>query len=168
MNAIHTLAGASLISSVTQKPTIFPIALDLGAKSTGAYYARYARGVRLGEIEKKGEVLGYDNKNYTILLKERTIKRHQRRGYDRLQFAKRLLVLVLENYFKFPAGGHQQAIGFLMNRRGFSFLEKEFSEKHLNDLPDGVRKALPPRVREKLDGVEPRWDHKVDRRDDSF
>jgi hypothetical protein len=32
-------------------------------------------------------------------------------------------MIILKEYFGFPAEKHTQAIGFLMNRRGFSFLE---------------------------------------------
>ena len=134
--------------------TIFPVALDLGARFTGVYYAKYNKGASLSEIEKKGEVLLYDSNNYAILLKDRTARRHQRRGYDRLQFAKRLLVLILEHYFKFSVKEHHQAIGFLMNRRGFSFLPKEFSREYLNKLPKGAWEVLPKEVYEKLDETQ--------------
>ena len=129
---------------------IFPVALDLGAKFTGVYYAKYAKGALLSEIQKKGEVLTYDNQNYTILLKERTAKRHQRRGYDRLQFAKRLLVLVLENYFKFTTKGHLQALSFFLNRRGFTYIEPSFSKEYLDQMPQEAWGELPKEIHEEL------------------
>jgi hypothetical protein len=36
-----------------------------------------------------------------------------------------LLTIILKAHFDFPVEKHAQAIGFLMNRRGFSFLEEE-------------------------------------------
>ncbi len=125
---------------------ISPISLDVGAKFTGVYYAKYPKKTNMDQIEKQGEVLIYnkkddenkkhDEKHYTILLKNRTAKRHQRRGQDRLRFAKRLFVVILEKYFHFSTHEHQQAIGFFLNRRGFTYLDQDFSRKHLNDIPD--------------------------------
>ena len=76
---------------------ISPIAIDMGAKNTGVYYAKYELGASFTDIEKQGQVLVYDK--YTALLKDRTANRHTRRGYQRKKLAKRLLVLVLENHF---------------------------------------------------------------------
>jgi hypothetical protein len=87
-------------------------------------------------MNKQGQVLDYGN--YTPLLEDRTIKRHVRRGYQRKKLAKRLLSVILKEYFDFSADKHTQALGFLMNRRGFSFLEEEYSKEHLNKLPDEV------------------------------
>jgi hypothetical protein len=39
-----------------------------------------------------------------------------------------LLTIILKAHFDFPVEKHAQAIGFLMNRRGFSFLEEEYSK----------------------------------------
>ena len=128
---------------------ISPIAIDMGAKNTGVYYANYKQGSSFDEIDKKGEVLIYDK--YTPLLKDRTANRHARRGYQRKKLAKRLLSLVLENYFEFPAKQHTQAIGFLLNRRGFTFLEEDYSKDALNSLPEEVWQDLSVEVRELLD-----------------
>jgi hypothetical protein len=53
---------------------------------------------------------------------------HPWRGYQRKKLAKRLLTIILKAHFDFPVEKHTQAIGFLMNRRGFSFLEEEYSK----------------------------------------
>ena len=127
---------------------ISPIAIDMGAKNTGVYYAKYTAGSKFEEIDKQGEVLVYDK--YTALLKDRTANRHARRGYQRRKLAKRLLVLVLENYFGFPAKDHHQAIGFLMNRRGFTILDKDYDENYLQRLPDDAWKELSDDVKEIL------------------
>ncbi|SMN01533.1 hypothetical protein SPONN_2612 [uncultured Candidatus Thioglobus sp.] len=59
-------------------------------------------------------------------------------------------MLVLENYFNFPAKQHTQAIGFLLNRRGFTFLEEDYSKESLNDLPDNAWQNLSVKVQELL------------------
>ena len=38
------------------KQVISPIAIDLGAKNTGVYFAHYEAGSTLNEIEKEGKV----------------------------------------------------------------------------------------------------------------
>ncbi len=128
--------------------TISPIAIDMGAKNTGVYYANYKQGSSFDEIDKKGEVLIYQE--YTALLRDRTAKRHARRGSQRKKLAKRLVTLVLESYFHFPAGEHSQAIGFLLNRRGFTFLEEQYSEEHLQNFPEDAWNALFGEVQEFL------------------
>jgi hypothetical protein len=55
---------------------ISPIAIDMGAKNTGVYYAKYERGTTFENIKKHGQVLVYGN--YTPLLKDRTSNRHVR------------------------------------------------------------------------------------------
>ena len=127
---------------------ISPIAIDMGAKNTGVYYTKYAAGATLAEVAKHGkqhgEVLVYDG--YTSLLKERTTKRHIRRGYQRNKLAKRLLALVLKEYFDFPAEDHTQALGYLLNRRGYSFLEKRYNNEALLDFPDSAWNELSDEV----------------------
>ena len=128
---------------------ISPIAIDMGAKNTGVYYAKYERGTTFKNIEKHGQVLVYGNDN-TSLLKKRTSNRHVRRGYQRKKLAKRLLMIILKEYFGFPAEKHTQAIGFLMNRRGFSFLEEEYSKDYLNNFPKDAWQALSKEVQDIL------------------
>ncbi len=135
--------------STKDKKLVSPIAIDLGAKNTGVYYAHYQAGTKLSAIKKEGEVLEWGK--YTSLLKDRTANRHIRRNYQRRKLAKRLLYLILENYFQFPVKNHIQALGFFMNRRGFNRLEANYSEKLLNELPDGIWKLLPLKFKEKLD-----------------
>ncbi len=136
--------------------TISPIAIDMGAKNTGVYYANYKQGSSFDEIDKKGEVLIYEE--YTALLRDRTAKRHARRGYQRKKLAKRLVTLVLESYFHFPAGEHSQAIGFLLNRRGFTRIEEEYSPEHLQNMPGEAWDALFEEVQQllgnKKDGID--------------
>ncbi|KAF3980956.1 MAG: hypothetical protein HFP78_08930, partial [Methylococcales symbiont of Hymedesmia sp. n. MRB-2018] len=124
---------------------ISPIAIDMGAKNTGVYYAKYEQNATFEQIDKHGQVLVYGN--YTPLLTGRTTNRHTRRGYTRKELAKRLLKVILNEHFNFPSEQHTQAIGFLMNRRGFSFLEEEYAKEHLNNLPDGAWNALSNEVK---------------------
>lgn len=123
---------------------ISPIAIDMGAKNTGVYYAHYQQNLTFDKINKQGQVLVYGD--YTPLLVSRTANRHVRRGYQRKKLAKRLLAVILEKHFNFPVNKHTQALGFLMNRRGFSFLEEEYSKEHLNNLPDDTWQTLSENV----------------------
>lgn len=122
------------------KRIIAPIAVDFGAKTTGVYYAHYRQGTALADIKKRGEVLTYDK--YTVLLKDRTAHRHTRRNYDRRKMAKRLLRLVLIHHFDFPAGEHMQALGWLLNRRGYNRLEDALEPRYLEDFPDEACEEL--------------------------
>ena len=127
---------------------ISPIAIDLGAKNTGVYYAHYKKGTKLSDVEKDGEVLEWGN--YTTLLKERTKNRHIRRNYQRRKLAKRLLFLILREHFKFSVEKHTQAIGFFVNRRGYNRLEKNYSQELLGQFPDEAWELLPDRLKEEL------------------
>lgn len=129
---------------MTGKTIIAPIASDFGAAKSGVYYAHYPEGSALSDIEKHGEVLTYDKDKYTVMLKDRTARRHTRRIYDRRKMAKRLLSLVLENHFDFPARKHLQALGYLMNRRGYTRLEDSYNTEYLEaeDFPNVVLEEL--------------------------
>lgn len=130
---------------------VAPIALDLGATHTGVYRAIYPRGTAITEIpEKRGEVLKLSPDKYTFLMRDRTAKRHMRRCIDRKKLAKRLLNVVLRDYFGFPAEEHDQALGFLLNRRGYTRLEETLHLDALDDFPDEAWQALPKKVRELL------------------
>lgn len=131
------------------KQVIAPIAVDFGAKHTGVYYAHYPSGSQLADINKHGEVLTYDK--YTVLLRDRTASRHTRRNYDRRKMAKRLLRLVLVNHFDFPADEHTQALGWLLNRRGYNRLEQELNPDYLESFPDKAQEALREVASEMLD-----------------
>ncbi len=132
---------------------VAPIALDLGATHTGVYRAIYPRGTAITEIpEKRGEVLKLSPDKYTFLMRDRTAKRHMRRCIDRKKLAKRLLNVVLRDYFGFLAEEHDQALGFLLNRRGYTRLEETLHLDALDDFPDEAWQALPKKVRELLGG----------------
>ena len=135
-----------------QKQLLAPVAIDFGAKHTGVYYAKYEEGSKLGNIEKEGEILEWGN--YTALLKERTKFRHIRRNYQRRRLAKKLLVLVLKNYFDFPAHKHTQALAFFINRRGFNRLENDIPEEILNEIPKETLDLLPKETKDELDKME--------------
>ncbi len=137
---------------VSTNKLISPIALDMGASNTGVYYAKYASGASFEKIEKQGEVLVYEKDKYTPLLKERTANRHARRCSQRRKFAKRLVHVILEKYFDFPAKEHSQAISFFLNRRGFTFLQEDYSKEHLEHLPSIVWDILPKKVQNILEG----------------
>ncbi len=131
---------------------ISPIAIDLGAKNTGVYFAHYAAGSSPEQIGKEGKVYQLEKDKYTLLMADRTAKRHQRRGYDRRQMAKRLFKLIWEKHFKLTWDKDvQQTISFLLNRRGFSFLTEEYDAKILSQFPQEAYELLP---KELTGGVE--------------
>ena len=137
--------------SKTAKKWISPIAIDLGAKNTGVYYAHYQAGSCLEGIEKEGRVYQLEKDAYTLLMVNRTAIRHQRRGFDRRQMVKRLFKLIWEKYKLSWDKNVQQSVSFLLNRRGFTFLMEEYNTKILSQFPKEVYKLLPDEVKE---GVE--------------
>jgi len=130
------------------KLIISPIAIDLGAKNTGVYFAHYPAGSSLDEIEKDGKVYQLEKDSYTLLMANRTAARHQRRGYDRRQMAKRLFKLIWCKHFGLEWGKDvQQAVGFLLNRRGFSFLTEEYDADVLRQFPKEAFDELPDNLK---------------------
>ena len=116
---------------------ISPIAIDLGARNTGVYFAHYPAGSSPDKIDREGKVYQLEKDNYTLLMANRTATRHQRRGYDRRQMAKRLFKLIWCKHFGLPWDKDvQQTVGFLLNRRGDSYLTAECD-------PDGVLRKFP-------------------------
>ena len=138
---------------------ISPIAIDLGAKNTGVYFPHYRSGSSLNEIEKQGKVYCLEKNSYTLLMPKRTASRHQRRGYDRRQMAKRLFKLLWEQHFKLPWNKEvQQTISFLLNRRGFSFLTEEYNADLLSRFPKEAYNELPNELREGVEGNGEEYD----------
>ena len=123
----------------TEKKYISPISIDLGAANTGVFFAHYKEDSELKEIQKDGKVYTIGKNDYTLLMKERTAKRHQKRGYDRRQMAKRLLKLIWEKELRLEWNDNvQQTLSFLLNRRGYTFLDGEYSSDILGNLPKDV------------------------------
>ena len=123
---------------------ISPIAIDLGARNTGVYFAHYEAGSSPDEIEKEGKVYQLEKDKYTLLMAKRTEARHQRRGYDRRQMAKRLFKLIWCKHFGLPWDKDvQQTVSFLLNRRGFSFLTEEYDADILSQFPREAFEKLP-------------------------
>ena len=128
-----------------KKHFISPISIDLGAKNTGVYFAHYKAGSSLDDFEKlkedqekgiKGVVYLLEKDDYTLLMQNRTIKRHQKRGFDRRQMVKRLFKLIWTQHFDQEWDKDtQQAISFLFNRRGFTFLTEEYDPEALEEFP---------------------------------
>ncbi len=126
---------------------ISPISIDLGSKNTGVYFAHYQAGSSLGEIEKEGKVYQLEKNAFTLMMPERTARRHQRRGYKRRQMVKRLFRLIWCQEFGLEWDVKtQQAIGFLFNRRGFSYLSEEYDAEALKYFPEPAFRELPEAV----------------------
>lgn len=124
---------------------ILTLAIDLGATNTGVYSSYYNKGDNLNNVHhKKGVVYNLSQNAYTLLMNKRTEKRHQRRGIDRKQLVKRLFKLIWVQQLKLEWSDNiQQAISFLLNRRGFSFLTEQYSTDVLANTPQNVVDVLP-------------------------
>lgn len=145
------------------KKFISPIAIDLGAKNTGVYFAHYPAGSGLDVFKspgiKTGKIYQLDNNSYTYLMVNRTDKRHQKRGYDRRQMAKRLFKLVWYKHFKLPWDKDiQQTISFLLNRRGFNFLTEQYSADILSKFPREAFGKLPDKLKQEIAESENGYD----------
>lgn len=121
-----------------EKKNILPIAIDLGAKSTGVFSAFYEKGTELKDLKNKsGKVYDLAKTAYTLLMTARTATRHQRRGLDRKQLVKRLFKLIWEKQLNLEWNDNvQQTLSFLLNRRGFSFLSDTYSVESLSLASD--------------------------------
>ena len=129
---------------MSKESIISPLAIDLGAKYTGAYLAHYKAYSTIDKIEKEAKVYQLEKNNYTLLMEDRTAARHQRRGHDRRQMVKRLFKLIWEKGFALPWDQDiQQTISFLLNRRGFSFLTEEYDAEILSRFPREAHALLP-------------------------
>ena len=136
---------------------ISPISIDLGAKNTGVYSAHYEAGTKITktttfeDIGGEGKVYCLEKDKYTLLMTERTKKRHQRRGYTRRKLAKRLFKLIWEKHFNLAWDKDvQQTLSFLMNRRGFSFLAGEYDADTLREFPKEAYEKLPEELKENI------------------
>ena len=142
--------------SKTTEKWVSPIAIDLGAKNTGVYYAHYKASSGLGDIQKDGKVYQLEKDKYTLLMASRTATRHQRRGFDRRQLVKRLFKLIWEKHFGLGWDKNvQQTVSFLLNRRGFTFLTEQYDKEILSQFPkEAYEKAYKKLPDELKNGVE--------------
>lgn len=121
---------------------IFPISLDLGAKTTGVYATCYPASSHIDPLSECGHFkIGFvantpdiKEKGYKILQTSRTTNRHARRCRTRNTQAKKLLLLILETVYQFPATKHREAISHFMNRRGFTYLESQINSDELDAI----------------------------------
>ena len=136
------------------KEFVSPIAIDLGAKNTGVYFAHYPKGISSLDDEnfkKSGKVYRLEKDSYSLLMANRTAKRHQKRGYDRRQMAKRLLKLIWEKHFGLTWDKDvQQSLSFLLNRRGFTFLTEDYDSERLSQFPKPAYELLPEELKEEF------------------
>ena len=96
---------------------------------------QYEKGVSIKDIKnKKASTINLSKNALGIMMADRTAARHQRRGHDRRQMAKRLARLVLTECFEFDFDEHQEAISFLLNRRG-RILEDNINAEVLREVP---------------------------------
>lgn len=126
---------------------ISPIALDLGAKTTGVYTALYPSGIPLSKFNEKAHKIAFvakveeGDKGYKLLQKDRTAGRHARRCRTRQRQAKKLFLLILNKYCGFDTTEHEVAISALLNRRGYSYLDSEIDGDIVDAIPDVSQQA---------------------------
>ena len=131
---------------------ISPISIDLGAKTTGVYIADYAAGETPENISREGIIYHLEKDDYTLMMPNRTARRHQRRGYKRRQLAKRLFRLIWTKEFGLQWDQDtQRTISFLLNRRGFSFLTEEYDIELLKQFPKEAIQHLPDKITKQFD-----------------
>jgi len=122
---------------------VSPIALDLGAKTTGVYTALYPSGISLSKFNENANKQAFvakveeGDKGYKLLQKDRTASRHARRCRTRGRQAKKLFLLILDKYCGFDTSTHEVAISALLNRRGYSYLDSEID----GDIVDAIAEA---------------------------
>ncbi len=139
---------------------ISPIAIDLGSKTTGVYFADYVAGESPDKIQKKGVIYRLEKNSYTYLMEGRTASRHQRRGYQRRKLAKRLFRLIwIEEFGLNWDRDISQSIGFLFNRRGFSYLAEEYNPERLMKFPKEAFDYLPNEVKDQFDAANATCDY---------
>ncbi len=149
------------LNNMSKRQIISPISIDLGAKNTGVYFAHYEAGSSIEDIEKDGKVYELAKDSFTLMMTDRTAKRHQRRGYKRRQMVKRLFRLIWCHEFGLEWNDEvQQSISFLFNRRGFSFLTEEYDVDVLKKFPEEVFEKLPVSLQDEI-GDARRIDEKL-------
>ncbi len=115
-----------------------PIAVDMGAKNTGACLLHFREDGSLSE--SRGWVLTLPDKGLQFLQQERRIKRHQRRGQQRRRLARRLLDLLLAHVFEIHpdtlSRREREALWGIFNRRGFTYYQED-----KGDLKEALRAA---------------------------
>jgi len=126
---------------MSDKALIFPVAIDLGAKTTGVYAACYSPNTHVTQFNsdsvfKTGFVAEVDDgqTGYQLLQTQRTSTRHARRCRTRNRQAKRLLMLMLKFCLGFDTDKHQIAISHFINRRGYSYVETNIDEAAINEI----------------------------------
>lgn len=132
-----------------KKQIIFPIAIDLGAKTTGVYAAGYESDILVdqfigNDVFKTAFVADVDvtNKGYQLLQIDRTASRHGRRCRTRNRQAKKLLMLLLEHFYHFNTGKHAIAISHFMNRRGYTYIENQVDRNAVNAIDEELLREV--------------------------
>lgn len=117
--------------------------IDMGAKNNGAYIID----IKNNEIVSKSAVnYIFKDDDINFLKKDRTSKRHQKRGIKRSKFARRLLDELLNKIkIKDLSQSELELIYGLLKNRGFNYINIEFE----NDISDESLELL-----NEIDGYE--------------
>ena len=120
------------------------VAIDLGARATGLFTAVHpADRFPTAEDAYAAAILTPDEVNFKFSQKERTMRRHARRGFRRRDMVRRLAKLIFDDLFaktgvtmnEKETNNFWEALRELFKRRGYSFLESK-SEGFDVDLGD--------------------------------
>ncbi len=121
----------------TQASIISPIALDLGAKSTGVVLAQGKSEDSPHLHERQGYTFIFPENGLELSQKNRLAKRHQRRGFKRRRLSKRLLQVILRNNYSGTPETFQQDLDKLrtfLNRRGYTYLSLDEAQDIIDDI----------------------------------
>ena len=124
------------------KQIMSPVAIDLGATKTGFVSATYVSGEEPELHHYHGSVITIASSDITLSQMMRRQKRHQRRGYARFRMLRRLVYVILKDYFKVPESKlslqHRIQIQSLVTRRGFSY---QSAEESFGEFPEELTLA---------------------------
>lgn len=117
----------------------FPISIDMGSTSTGVYttsYKRLTEGVEsledFKERNKKGQGFLINNGNLSTSTYDQSARRTfraSRKALKRRKNSKRLALLILESLGISLNSQQEESLRFLMNRRGFTYLEVQAKDQ---------------------------------------
>ncbi len=133
---------------------IAPLAIDFGAANSGVVSYTYSSGNLLNEPDtvKKGYLFKVGDIQFSQ--RNRLARRHQRRGIKRRQMARRLIFLILKDYFKIDEIKPETAVFIqsLIRRRGFTYLTEELDESVIKNADPEFLYAEFPEIFSKKSG----------------
>ena len=125
---------------------VSPIAIDMGAVSTGVFMPEFYNYESMEIVEPSGALISVNTDKIVFSQAERRAIRHQRRTTKRRKMAKRLFWHILENYFGIIKDKvDRKSVELLngtFNRRGYTYFSEIDSEKITLIDDDWYKKIL--------------------------